>query len=213
MKCCGSQNEGAEPAGHRLRCNQETMRTFIAIDLPGPVRSELERMQTLFRTSLSSAPAANQIRWARSEGIHLTLKFLGEVSELTSERLIEHLRRLEPFKAFPVEVKGFGYFPDGHQPRVLWAGVTASPELTALAVAVEAVAAGLGLGKELRLHRPHLTLARFRSPHCQAELQLICGQEKDAFVGRFTISEFFLFESRLGASPEYRKLARFPAAP
>ncbi|SRR5487761_1484953 len=186
------------------------MRIFIAIDLPGSIRSELERKQDLFRAALSHSPGdAAGIRWTRPEGIHLTLKFLGEVSEAGLERLVEHLGRLEPFEAFPVEVENFGFFPDARHPRVFWAGITAPIELAALAARA---AADLGFGKELRPFSPHLTLARFRPARPQTVLEAMSKREEDVSLGRFVVSEFFVFESKLSASaaPEYRKVARFP---
>ncbi|MGH9375621.1 MAG: RNA 2',3'-cyclic phosphodiesterase, partial [Terriglobia bacterium] len=173
------------------------MKVFIAIDLPSSIRRELERKQDALRAALSSGPSREdqEIRWVRPEAIHLTLKFLGEISEPELERLIEHLRRLGPFEAFPVEVSGFGFFPDARRPRVLWAGVTASPPLLALAAKVEAAAAGSGF--EIRPFRPHLTLARFRSSRPQSILEVIAKREEDASMGRFTVSEFAVFESKL----------------
>jgi len=154
-----------------------------------------------------------EVRWTRPEGIHLTLKFLGEVPEAGLERLVDHLGRLGPFEAFSVEVKGFGFFPDARRPRVFWAGVMAPPELATLSVRVETAAANLGFGKELRSFRPHLTLARFRSARPQPVLEALSKGKEDVSLGRFVVSEYFVFESKLSstAPPEYRKLARLPA--
>src|SRR5487761_3927 len=189
------------------------MRIFIAIDLPGSIRRELERWQNLFRSALSLAPAsANEIRWMRPEGIHLTLRFLGEVSAAGVDLLVERLQRLGTFKPFPVEVKGFGFFPDARRPRVFWAGVTVPPELTALATGIETTVAGLDFGKELRLYKPHLTLARFKSVSPQPVLEAMSKQEGNLSLGRFRVSEFYIFESKLtaGTAPQYHKLARLP---
>jgi len=189
------------------------MRIFIAIDLPGSIRSEIERRQNFFRAALSHSPGdAAGIRWTRPEAIHLTLKFLGEVTDAGLERLVEHLGRLEPFEAFSLEVKSFGFFPDARHPRVFWAGVMGPPELPALSVLIETAVSDLSFGKELRPFSPHLTLARFRSNRPQTVLEAMSKREEDVSLGRFVVSEFFVFESKLSASaaPEYRKVTRFP---
>jgi|SRR5579875_601762 len=189
------------------------MRIFIAIDLPSSIRSDIERKQKLFRAALSHNPKdAAGIRWTQPEGIHLTLKFLGEVPEGGLEHVIERLSRLELFEAFPVEVKNFGFFPDARHPRVFWAGVTGPPQLPALATLIETAVSDLGFCKELRPFKPHLTLARFRLTRPQSVLEVMSKREEDTSLGQFVVSEFFVFESKLSATaaPEYRKLARFP---
>src|SRR5271157_5147054 len=103
------------------------MRVFIAIDLPEPLRAALAEAQLAFRSACRDA------RWTRPEGIHLTLKFLGEISDAQTKQVVEGLAQIGPFKPFSVEVKGFGFFPEAHRPRVFWAGVAAPPVLAELA--------------------------------------------------------------------------------
>ncbi len=184
------------------------MRAFIAIDLPEPVRSALRREQTAFRSICPDA------RWTRPEGIHLTLKFLGEITEAQVREVAEALAKLDRFETFSVEVKGFGFFPDARRPRVLWAGVEALPGLNQLAQKVEDAMEKLGFARENRPFRPHLTLARFGNPRAQPKLEDGLEEMRETLLGCFEVSEFFLFESKLsgaGAPTEYRKVARFPA--
>ena len=105
------------------------MRAFIAIELPEEIRDELRRRQQAFHAICPRSAVCRDARWTRPEGIHLTLKFLGEISEDTSQRVIEALDGLGTVKKFQVEVRGFGFFPDARRPRVFWAGVSASPAL------------------------------------------------------------------------------------
>jgi RNA 2',3'-cyclic 3'-phosphodiesterase len=183
------------------------MRTFVAIELPEAVRAELGRQQHALRSP------ARDARWTRPEGMHLTLKFLGEISEAQLAPLRAALAALGPFAPFDVEVKGFGFFPDARRPRVFWAGVEGGSRLAELAGSVEGALEVLGFERERRAFNPHLTLARFKTPHPQPALAEAIEQLKDSSFGRFAVSEFFLFESQL--SPEgarYQKLARFPGA-
>lgn len=187
------------------------MRTFIAIDLPETVRAALGRKQAEFRAACESR-SDERISWVRAEGIHLTLKFLGEISISQGEQVTESLRVCGLFEKFAVEVKGFGFFPDARRPRVFWAGLDAPPALRELAARVEAAMQKLGFAPESRPFAPHLTLARFKNPRPQSALNALISQQSELSLGRFEVSEFFLFESTLSPrGAEYRKVARFPA--
>ncbi len=180
------------------------MRAFIAIDLPEALHEALAREQREFRA------AAPQARWTRPEGIHLTLKFLGEISADRVEEVKTSLAALGPIEPFEVEVRGFGFFPNDRRPRVFWVGVQAPPSLAALADKVEASMEKLGFAREQRAFSPHLTLARFSEPRPQADLLARVAGNKDLSLGRFEVREFYLFESKLSPKgAEYRRVARF----
>jgi 2'-5' RNA ligase len=181
------------------------MRAFIAIDLPEPVRAALAAAQQRMR---SVAPEA---RWTRPEGIHLTLKFLGEISDAQTKQVVEALTMLQAFDPFSVEVKEFGFFPHERRPRVFWAGLAAPPALQELAARVESQLEKRGFAREERAFTPHLTLARFQVPRPQPALVTAVGEWANPSLGSFEASEFFLFESKLSPSgAQYRKVMRFP---
>ncbi len=181
------------------------MRAFVAIDLPDQILKELARRQAEFRAICRDA------RWTRPEGIHLTLKFLGEIGDEQVKEVASELAVVGGFEKFPVEIKGFGFFSDAKHPRVFWAGVVAPPELADLAGRVEDALEKIGFAREQRAYSPHLTLARFREARSQPELAQAAGRLAETSVGRFEVSEFFLYESRLTRQgAEYRKVARFP---
>jgi 2'-5' RNA ligase len=181
------------------------MRAFIAIDLPESLRAALRRKQASFR---SASPDA---RWTQPEGIHLTLKFLGEISDAKVMEVAESLKNLGRFESFIVRLKGFGFFPDARRPRVFWTGVEAPPSLSQLAEQVEEAMRRIGFAREERPFRPHLTLARFRVPQPQPALQALLSQQGEQEWGNFEVSEFFLFESKLSPQgAQYRKVERFP---
>lgn len=189
------------------------MRTFVAIGLPQSLLTELDRHQTAFRSSLRGSPGAgNDTRWARREGIHLTLKFLGEINEAMVSRAVTELTALQEFPHFTVEVRGFGFFPDSRRPRVFWAGLAAPDALHQLAREIEKAMARLGFPPEDRCFSPHLTLARFRDSRPQPAIGAMAEKVRDLTIGQFVVSEFALFESKLaaGSPAEYRTVASFP---
>jgi 2'-5' RNA ligase len=181
------------------------MRAFIAIDLPGAVHSALAEAQQCFRSAASDA------RWTRPEGTHLTLKFLGEISDAQTKQVVEALTQIGPFEPFSVEVKSFGFFPQAQTPRVFWAGVMAPPALAELAAQVESRMEKIGFEREDRAFAPHLTLARFQVPRPQPNLEAAVAARVKTSMGTFDASEFFLFESKLSPQgAQYKKLMRFP---
>ena len=141
------------------------MRIFIALDIPAEVRARLTEYMERAR---ALAPDA---RWARVEGLHVTLKFVGEISDA---RLPEMKTALASVKAAPFAVRfgGVGFFPNAKAARVFWAGVEGGDELPRLASAVDAALAKLGIAREEKPYHPHLTLAR-ASAHPLRELQAL----------------------------------------
>jgi 2'-5' RNA ligase len=181
------------------------MRAFIAIDLPEPLYVALAETQRAFRTICPDA------RWTRPEGIHLTLKFLGEISDAQTQQVAEALARIGKFEPFPVEVKGLGFFPQARRPRVFWVGIEAPPALGELARRIEDHMGKIGFAPEDRAFTPHLTLARFQVPRPQPALEAAAAAQAGVSLGKFEASEFFLFESKLSPQgAQYRKVMRFP---
>lgn len=184
------------------------MRAFIAVDLPEELRAELGRWQEKLRKS------AREARWVRPEGIHLTLKFLGEIPSAQVDQISNILSTLPRIAPFEIRFEGFGFFPHARRPRVLWVGIEPCPPLETLAVQVDKSLETVGFASEQRAFKPHLTLARFRVPRPQPEIEKAISTDGPTVLGPITVREFFLFESILRPQgAEYRKLARFPANP
>jgi len=180
------------------------MRTFVAIDLPAEIRRHIARLIDLLK------PAAAQVRWARPEGLHVTLKFIGE---LAAEKVPEAASRLAAIRLpapLSLQVRGAGYFPNARAPRVIWLGLEAGPELPALAALVEEALLPLGVPKETRPFAAHLTVGRLKVPGSVSGLQEILRKQEPLEFGAFVAEEFFLYESQLSpAGSVYRKIARF----
>jgi 2'-5' RNA ligase len=168
------------------------LRAFIAIDLdPGlkaAVRDLIRRLEAV----------GADVRWTRPGGHHLTLKFLGEVGDAAAERVKDALHAVAArHRGFPLRLEGTGVFPGERNPRVLWVGITAGPELGALQIDLEAALAEEGFPREDRAFKPHLTLGRVKGRNrldkVLAELE---AHGRDDFGG-MTVDKVALFESRL----------------
>ena len=154
-------------------------------------------------------PHSSNLQWVRPESMHLTLKFLGEVSLLRLETIADRLGTIRR-AAFKVSVSGVGFFPNMRAPRVFWAGV-ASKHLEPLAAAVEKQMIELDFSPERRKFTPHLTLARSRrGGHMNPGLVQASEQFRKHEFGQFTVDRFHLYESRLGPSGAvYEKLTDY----
>jgi RNA 2',3'-cyclic 3'-phosphodiesterase len=184
------------------------VRLFVALDLNESVRAAISAFCEKLRRALPQA------RWVRTEGIHVTLKFIGEVGEdrVTSTR--SALGKIQ--FAAPVEMKfrGTGFFPNERRPRVFWAGIEASPNLAQLASEIETQLEQLGIARESREFHPHLTLARFDDLHCidklHAALKGLPAQE----FGSVVTSDMHLYESKLShGGAQYSRVATFHFSP
>ena len=137
----------------------EQVRSFVAVELP----EELKRELIALNGRLKSGGHAG-VRWVDPRGIHLTLKFLGDVSldrldDITAA-LVEATRGLSPFQ---LEVGGLGVFPNPRRVRVAWVGISGEIDrLQHLQQQVESSLAKIGFPAEARGFTPHLTLARVR---------------------------------------------------
>lgn len=133
------------------------IRSFIAIDLPAKIQTRLDKVSAQLQERLEDVP----VRWVPVENIHLTLKFLGDVSESNLEVLKDVLRTVVAnYDKFEISIGGMGAFPQARRPRVIWIGIESPPELASIQRNIESETARLGYARERRPFSPHLTLAR-----------------------------------------------------
>ncbi|MBN1135516.1 MAG: RNA 2',3'-cyclic phosphodiesterase [Anaerolineae bacterium] len=161
----------------------QTLRTFIAVELDHELKATLAGIQSRLRGVVP--PRA--VRWVQPEGIHLTLKFLGDTPLDKVEQVKAALARAAgQIPAFAITVGGVGCFPDARRPRVVWVGVQEpSGSLARLWQAVESHIAPLGFPTEKRPFSPHLTVGRVQRYASGAEARDV-GQAVTALAAEIT---------------------------
>jgi RNA 2',3'-cyclic 3'-phosphodiesterase len=185
------------------------MRAFVAIELAPDIKSALaDLIRRLKRIDRGG------IGWVREEGMHLTLKFLGEIEESRIASVGAAMdEAAAPAEPFLLEVRGTGYFPSARAPRVLWAGLSPAPGLDALQARLESALESLGFERESRPFHPHLTLGRVRSAAGIRDILTELDLRKHASFGTMTAAKIALVQSVLkpgGAEYSVRKESLFP---
>lgn len=183
------------------------MRLFVALDIPESVRASLAALVSKLRAVCPSA------RWVRIEGLHVTLKFIGETPLEKAEAIKAALATVPPRPPISIKFRGLGFFPNDRRPRVLWAGIEAGSGLVVLAASVETSLDPLGIAREERAFSPHLTLARFDTPRGLDALHAAIEKSGQPEFGDTTATEFHLYRSVLKpGGAEYTRLATFSFA-
>jgi len=173
------------------------LRAFLASELPAQIQDAIHQSTAGLRQALGD----DLVRWVPARNVHLTLKFLGDISP-SSVDLIQQMLLAEAsqFPAFEMQVEGLGCYPNPRRARVLWVGLKAPPELASLQRAVEAAAARLGYESEERGFSPHLTIGRVRQNASAADLQKVRGALEATQVpalGTVRVDAIHLFKSEL----------------
>jgi len=167
------------------------MRLFIGLPLPGAARVTATRVLQDLRSQ------GWPVRWVRDEGLHVTLKFFGEVTPDRVDAIAEMLAfATSDMKPMAMSIKGIGVFPAHERPKVLHLEIDAPPDLELLQDRIERGGDQLGFSPEGRPFRPHVTLGRVREGQ-----RLPSGWHQA--IERLTLAESFvadrvvLYESRL----------------
>jgi 2'-5' RNA ligase len=190
----------------------EQIRTFIAIELSQDLRDSLIRLQDRLKRQVPE----RSVRWVRPEGIHLTLKFLGDVP---AKRVADISQAVETacrgFSRFTIELAGLGCFPNMRRPRVMWVGVREpSGTLVRLQEAVEGALVELGFEPEGRSFSPHLTLGRVQRNVDWSDRQRLgelIAQSDVGLLGRMSAATVDVMRSDLRpAGAVYIALAHAP---
>jgi 2'-5' RNA ligase len=135
----------------------ETIRAFVAIELPPELRQQLARLQAMLKVDYQT-----RTKWVNPDGIHLTLKFLGNIPVLSIDHITQVMadsaKQIAPFY---LETNGFGAFPNLERMQVVWVGLGGEVDkLRQLQQLIETNLIQLGFAAEQRHFKPHLTLAR-----------------------------------------------------
>lgn len=173
------------------------LRAFIAIELPPPLQSAIEKQTARLRQAIGE----ETVRWIPAHNLHLTLKFLGNVAASHVDFLEQMLTQAaDAHTPFDLQIGGIGSFPNSKLPRVLWAGIHAPAELAALQKSIESGAARLGYEADNRPFSPHLTLGRVRQHIDPSNLQRVRAALEGIQIGNIgaaRIDRVHLFRSEL----------------
>ena len=187
------------------------MRVFICFDLSVPTVNNLVLLQEELREPI--VELGGKVRWTPPENIHLTLKFLGETDDDMVFQIRSKLRDVA--KQHPMveaETVGTGAFPNAKVPRIIWVGTgTGSDAIITLQQNIETSLETLGIQKDDRSFKPHLTIGRIKTRKQRVNLEPILLPHSDKTFGVSLVKDFALYRSVLhprGAI--YQVIERFP---
>lgn len=175
------------------------MRLFIAIDLPENLKEKLSH------TIVGLKKCDLDAKWVNAPNIHMTLKFLGEVSEEDLDKIKKILSAAAGlFGRLELNTGEFGFFPNEKSPRVFFISTDKEEILRKIYIELEERLKALGFPKEDRF-KSHLTIARFRS---KKNIDCLIEEIKNiSFEEKFEVSEIILFKSLLKPTgPVYEKI-------
>lgn len=186
------------------------LRAFIALDIPSRVQDDVYRAVSHLRKETAAL-----IRWVPAENMHLTLKFLGDISAANVEYLTRMIyAEADSHLCFDIHLTGLGCFPSRKRPRLIYIGIEAPAELEALHHGVESAARRLGYESEERDFTPHLTIGRVKQNVSGADQQKISRalqETKIDSVGIARVDSIQLYKSDLKPSGSvYTKIFSAP---
>ncbi len=156
----------------------EAIRSFLAFDIDNDLvlRKMAEAQELLAKTGAD-------LKAVEPKNIHVTLRFLGDVTPTTIEKIFEAMKAVQ-FVPFDVKIHGVGAFPTPRYPRVVWAGITqGSDQLQSIFMQLEPHLQSMGFASEPRGFSPHLTIARVRSGKNKANLSVWLSQNENYEFG------------------------------
>ncbi|TDJ07367.1 MAG: RNA 2',3'-cyclic phosphodiesterase [Deltaproteobacteria bacterium] len=157
------------------------IRIFIAIDLPEDIKGSL----TSLRSKIKCA------NWVKREQMHLTLTFIGEVSEFKLREITEVLNQIS-FHPFSLKLYGVGHFAQ----KVFWAGINPNEDLGLLKDEIDQKLLGIGIQLENKSYKPHIALARLKGSKADDLAKLL--EQFSLFESReIKVDKFILFSSTL----------------
>lgn len=155
------------------------LRAFIAIDIPEEIKKEIGS-----QTARLSRELGRSVRWGAAENIHLTLKFLGEISSANIDFLTQALKtEASQHAPFEITVGNLGAFPNSRRARVIWIGLQAPADLGRLQHNIDAAAARLGYPVEDKPFSAHLTIGRVREQISSSEAQSLRSALENTRIG------------------------------
>ncbi len=184
-------------ARREVALSEAHWRLFVSIAVPGPVRNEIEQVQMRMQQALKS----ESVRWTRSDQIHLTLRFLGNVPVEKIQDLTAALAQAtSTFSAFDLRATGLGFFPPKRFPRVIWIGIESErDQLLRLQNAVARACEPFTAECEERSFSGHLTFGRVKRIGRSEAERLLAFRDSlgDRCFGSWQVSSVELMRSEL----------------
>ena len=172
------------------------LRAFIAVEIPLEIRQAVYKATAGLQEKISPL-----IRWVPLENMHLTLKFLGDISPSSLDMLSQMLRaETELFNCFDLQLTGLGSFPNLKRPRVIYIGIQAPAAMETLQRGIESASRRLGYESEERGFSPHLTIGRVKQNVTSTEQQTIRRALEAMtvdFLGTARVDSIHLYKSDL----------------
>lgn len=179
---------------------KSVFRAFIAIDLSPDIVRKVDEVSASLRERMGDLP----VRWTPAKNVHLTLKFLGDVSTTYVDRLAEIIARVaRSHESFEMSVGSLGIYPDARRPRIVWLGVEAPQVLHTIQRSIEQETNRLGYEAGDRDFSPHLTIGRVSRGADYRELKEIgtfLEGETVGFLGATRVDQVNLYRSDLKPS-------------
>lgn len=188
----------------------ELIRCFLAIEYPKKI---LDLINQISREMQSAFPPGC-VRWVPQKNLHLTVKFLGEITPVQFNELRTNLRPVcADSPPIPLHIMGKGVFPNLRSPKIIWIGAEDSLPLLTFAERCEETCTQTGILTEKRPFKPHLTIGRTQRDISETHMRWIGEYFRSSPVpefGHFTADHVILFRSELHpAGPIYSPMETF----
>ncbi|MEM0026782.1 MAG: RNA 2',3'-cyclic phosphodiesterase [Ignisphaera sp.] len=174
-----------------------SLRAFIAVEIESP-----DTLNNIVRWKKQLETLGIDAKFVEDENIHLTIRFLGEISVSSLEQIKELLNNIpKMFKPFEIKIAGFGAFPNVYRPRVLWVGIVEGFEtLVSIRKYIDSEIVKKGLKdvhKDQHEFSPHITIARLKSYRGVEKLQKYFNEYRDYVFGTSIITQIKIKRSIL----------------
>ncbi len=131
------------------------IRLFVALNIPEDIKFNL--------IELRNSVAGTNYKWEPKEKLHLTLKFIGEVSENSVNKITSELNFVQNFSAFNCAITNFGFFFRDKKPSILWAGLKIDESIFELVNKIDSELEKFSIKRDNKKFHPHLTLLRIKN--------------------------------------------------